>query len=210
MRKERSSLPLIKVADRETAKPRFVVDRRGQHEQGEWLIGQRFADKTFQSFGDQQLDIIAVHYGGGLLASFGSLGRHERGLQHRVVDYYPKGLCIGDDDVEAVATISEKPRGAVELLVDNSIKTGKTLERAVQDITANGFMPSHFLKMVDYQDDRERHAQDLLQSYGMECISLYTAAELSDCSYRSLRDRVQIAINHLGIGKYVDIPANSS
>lgn len=116
--------------------------------------------------------------------------RWRRGLSDNEVTYYP-------DHSQSNAHITGNISGAIQVLVDNSVRSGATIGRAVDCLSECGIRPSHFIKLVDYQDGREPVVRDLLESHGMEGVSLYTRKELAGSPYHSFRDWLQVATNRL-------------
>jgi hypothetical protein len=122
-------------------------------------------------------------------------------LPFRAVNYYPKGLRDGRTGklTPPAQTIDQQPRVAPQVLVDNSLHTGKTFIESVSVLAEQGFHPTLFVKLIDYQDDSEVFAKEITAVHGMRCASLYTAEELAGCRYRSWGDQLQVLAGYIGL-----------
>lgn len=82
------------------------------------------------------------------------------------VNTFDTSFCAGD-------------RSAV-IVVDNSVHTGNTAIAVLDLLKQSGVWPSHFFKLVDYDDELEEEAIRFLKSlYDIDIVSLFGRDEIA-------------------------------
>jgi orotate phosphoribosyltransferase len=82
--------------------------------------------------------------------------------------------------------------GDVTVLVDNSVKSVRTLGNVVQKLKANGIQVTYLLKLVDYQDRLEEELGEHLHSeFGIRLSNVFFITDLLSDLTPEARDLVR-------------------
>lgn len=152
-----------------------LVLRQASLIEGSLELGADIADRTIEEFGHEPLDLLGVSFTGAFVATLGNLMRLDKGLESSLILCHPRnnpffGWRRG---------MALPPTGARPILVDNSFRSGKTLRRIMKSLDREEVQPTHFLKLVDYEDERETLVNNFVGELGMICLSVYKRSEIT-------------------------------
>lgn len=165
----------LTVDDPQSPSGERLVLRQTSLVEGSLNLGADIADRTIEVFGTEPLDLIGISFTGAFVANLGNLMRLDKGVESNFLLCHPKA----DAFFGWRRGLELPPTGARPVLFDNSLRSGKTLRRIMKSLDRSNIQPTHFLKLIDYEDEREVWAHKLIGGLDMTCLSVYKRSEIT-------------------------------